>query len=181
MNWPGRASGLSSFVHAAILYRTHSQPCKHLSPFIGPVRSAISIRLILSASKVASDSADHRLRLLKLSHIRGLSPAHAHQSCLPRTSAALRALRCVPVDSAVLISLASALHASACCQASPALRRMHPSRQPNTMLSVGLPSLCDLPRFRSWPPPCLLRLFFSASAKVKEKTNPRKRDRRKSS
>jgi hypothetical protein len=67
------------------------------------------------------------------------------------------------------------------CQTSSAFGEMHPSRQRYPMLSVRLLSLCGLPRSRPWPPPCLLRLFFSASAKVKAKNNPRKRDRRKSS
>jgi hypothetical protein len=86
-------------------------------------------------------------------------------------------LRSVPIDS--LFSLLPPMPLTLPPVARlPALRGMHPSRQRYPMLSVRLLSSSGLPRFRPWPLPCLLRLFFSASAEVKEKTNPRKRDRR---
>jgi len=49
------------------------------------------------------------------------------------------------------------------------------------MLSVGLLSSSGLPRSRPWPLPCLLRLFFSASAKMKEKKQSSKEGQEKKS
>jgi hypothetical protein len=107
--------------------------------------------------------------------------AYIRALCLCSPELALSRCFCihnrVSVDSAVLISPANAAHASACSQAPPASGECIPPANGKACCQSAclLPAPAALPDFASALPSAVV---FSASAEMKEKIKPRKRDRR---